>query len=152
MQAKTAVLQQKNKTLGIGGIALFFISVLSFIALALYRSVKLKNEIIASALNEKDILLREIRHRVKNNFQVISSLLSLQSRQIEDESIKQAINEGRNRVRSMALIHQNLYQNENITGVSVVEYLNKLTSELFYTYNISEDRIKLNLDLEDLDQ
>ena len=114
--------------------------------------MKLKNEIIASALNEKDILLREIRHRVKNYFQVISSLLSLQSRQIEDESIKQAINEGRNRVRSMALIHQNLYQNENITGVSVVEYLNKLTSELFYTYNISEDRIKLNLDLEDLDQ
>lgn len=145
------VLQQKNKTLTIGGVALLLISILSFVAFALYRNVKSKNGIIASALNEKDILLREIHHRVKNNLQVISSLLSLQSRQIEDEDIKQAINEGRNRVRSMALIHQNLYQKENLTGVSVVEYLNKLTSELFDTYNISEDRIKLNLGIQNID-
>jgi len=149
--ANVAVLEQKNKTLTLGSIALFIITGLSFIAFVLYRNVKSKNKIVASALNEKDILLREIHHRVKNNLQVISSLLSLQSRQIKNEDIKQAINEGRNRVRSMALIHQNLYQKENLTGVSVLHYLNKLTSELFDTYNISEDRVKLKLNIEDID-
>jgi|GEM_PF-627977 len=150
-EANAAVLEQKNKTLTIGGIALLIISLLSFVAFALYRSVKSKNGIIASALAEKDILLREIHHRVKNNLQIISSLLSLQSRQIDDVDIKQAINEGRNRVRSMALIHQNLYQKESLTGVSVPEYLNKLTSELFDTYNINNDRITLNLNIENID-
>jgi len=76
----------------------------------LYRKIKAQKLEIETALKEKDILLREIHHRVKNNLQIISSVLSLQSRQSKDSGIQQAINEGRNRVRSMALIHQNLYQ------------------------------------------
>lgn len=144
-------LNQKTKLLTIGGIALGIISLLTFFIFGLYRKVKQKNAIIASSLNEKDILLREIHHRVKNNLQVISSLLSLQSRQIEDKEIKQAINEGRSRVRSMALIHQNLYQKENLTGVSVEEYINKLTEELFDTYNITENQIVLTKSIQDIE-
>jgi two-component sensor histidine kinase len=113
----------------------------------LYLKIKLRNIKISSALNDKDILLREIHHRVKNNLQVISSLLSLQSRQIKDTNIKQAIDEGRNRVRSMALIHQNLYQRESLTGINVNTYLQKLIEELFETYNISQETIKLELDI-----
>jgi two-component sensor histidine kinase len=109
-----------------------------------------KNKIIEKALAEKDLLLREIHHRVKNNLQVISSLLKLQSRYIKDPKAIRAINEGRTRVRSMALIHQNLYQKENLTGVRVQQYFSKLLEELFATYRIDEEQIRLNTEIEDL--
>lgn len=124
---------------------------LGLILFLLYRKIKTQKAEIESALKEKDILLREIHHRVKNNLQIISSVLSLQSRQSKDSSIQQAINEGRNRVRSMALIHQNLYQKENLTGVSVTHYLEKLVGELFHTYNINSEVIKLKLAIEEID-
>ncbi|MCB0707324.1 MAG: tetratricopeptide repeat protein [Saprospiraceae bacterium] len=108
-----------------------------------------KNAVIAKALGEKDLLLREIHHRVKNNLQVISSLLSLQSRFIKDPHAISAINEGRSRVRSMALIHQNLYQKENLTGVHIKAYFSKLLQELFDTYRI-DNRIELETDIQDL--
>ena len=111
----------------------------------------MQNTIVFEALKEKDFLLREIHHRVKNNLQVISSLLSLQARQIGDKNIQKAINEGRSRVRSMALIHQNLYQNENLTGVSVERYLSNLLSELFDTYKVDSDKITLHFNIQDID-
>ena len=116
-----------------------------------YRKAKSQNKEIETALKEKDILLREIHHRVKNNLQIISSVLSLQSRQSRNSSIQQAINEGRNRVRSMALIHQNLYQRENLTGVCVDKYLEKLVQELFHTYNINREVISLELNVQNMD-
>jgi len=150
-KAQALTLKQQTAFLITTGGGFLIISVLSFFLYKYYKKVKRQNEIVSSALKEKDFLLREIHHRVKNNLQVISSLLSLQARQIEDEDIQKAIHEGRNRVRSMALIHQNLYQNENLTGVSVSSYLSKLLEELFDTYNVDADRIKLNLDIEDID-
>ncbi|MEL7122438.1 MAG: sensor histidine kinase, partial [Bacteroidota bacterium] len=114
------------------------------------RLLQEKNETIKKALNEKDLLLREIHHRVKNNLQVISSLLKLQSRYVKDPNALTAINEGRTRVRSMALIHQNLYQKENLTGVRVKQYFSKLLEELFATYRIDEGKIKLDTQIDDL--
>ena len=108
-----------------------------------------KNTLIASALEEKDLLLREIHHRVKNNLQLVSSLLNLQSRYIKDPTAVSAINEGRSRVRSMALIHQNLYQKENLTGVHVKQYFSKLLQELFETYQVL-DRVDLNLEIDEV--
>ena len=108
-----------------------------------YRQKQRDNAIISKALSEKELLLREIHHRVKNNLQVISSLLSLQSRFIEDESALQAIKEGRDRVKSMALIHQDLYQRDNLTGIKMESYFEKLINSLFNSYNISPGRIKL---------
>ncbi|MDA8692910.1 ATP-binding protein, partial [Saprospiraceae bacterium] len=143
-------LNEQKLIIASGIIGLIFLSLVSLLIIKLYKNIKSKNQIILSALKDKDILLREIHHRVKNNLQIISSLLSLQSRQISDIHVQQAINEGRNRVRSMALIHQNLYQNENLTGVDVHSYLQKLISELFSTYNTNQNNVSLALDVDNL--
>ncbi|MEO0895361.1 MAG: histidine kinase dimerization/phosphoacceptor domain -containing protein [Bacteroidota bacterium] len=114
-----------------------------------------KNGEILNALEEKEVLLKEIHHRVKNNLQVISSLLSLQSRQIKDPQAKKAFKEGRSRVQAMALIHQNLYQDDNLIGVDAPVYIEKLTSSLLHNYQVGEQDIRIhrlveaiNLDVE----
>jgi len=107
------------------------------------RSLAIKNNIILSSLEEKELLLNEIHHRVKNNLQVISSLLNLQSKYIEDPSALEAIKEGRNRVNSMSLIHQHLYGRENLSKIDVGLYLEKLSDSLFQSYNINRDRVHL---------
>ena len=109
-----------------------------------------KNEIISKALGEKDVLLREIHHRVKNNLQVISSLLNLQSKYISDDVALKAITEGKNRVNSMALIHQKLYQEKNLTGINTQDYFNDLVESLCDTYDISDNEINIVSDIEPL--
>ncbi|MDF1697265.1 MAG: histidine kinase dimerization/phosphoacceptor domain -containing protein [Saprospiraceae bacterium] len=141
--------------------ALVGIVLLGLISILLYNSLKAKrksqqlllekNTQISKALADKELLLKEIHHRVKNNLQVVSSLLGLQSEYIKDESALSAINEGRNRVRSMSLIHQNLYKEHSLKGISMKSYLEKLISGLFETYNINEDKIKLSLTIQDLE-
>ncbi len=115
----------------------------------LLRAKSKSSKVIAKSLNEKETLLREIHHRVKNNLQVISSLLSLQSRYIDDETAQAAVNEGQNRVKSMALIHQKLYQNNNLLGVEIVDYIKNLTLSLKDAYGI-EDQIKINYEVDNL--
>lgn len=132
--------------------SLFLISYLIYRSLVQKReSEKVlgeKNDIISKALHEKDILLREIHHRVKNNLQIISSLLSLQTRYTDDPQIALAIKSGKDRVKAMTLIHQNLYQKENLTGIKVDQYFDKLVKSLFNSYNISPDKIKLVTDID----
>lgn len=134
--------------------SLFFISYLIYRSLVQKREsetlLSQKNSIITTALREKEILLREIHHRVKNNLQVISSLLSLQTRYTDDPNIALAIKSGKDRVKSMTLIHQNLYQKENLTGIDVDSYFDKLVKSLFHSYNISKDRIQLETDIDTL--
>ena len=115
------------------------------------RKIESQNKVISKALSEKDILLREIHHRVKNNLQLVSSLLTLQGRSIDDVTAQQAINEGKSRVRSMALIHQDLYNRENLTTINVQNYLEKLTSEIFTTYRIDRENVDLTMNIEDID-
>lgn len=131
--------------LGLGGFALLF-----FLLYRFYRRNQQQKNIIAQSLNEKDILLKEIHHRVKNNLQFISSLLELQSQHVTDTSALDALQDGQNRVKSMALIHQNLYQEENLMGVQVDEYFEKLVSQLFDSYNIRNEQIHLDLDVQKL--
>ncbi len=129
-------------------------------ALLLYRLMRIKrkaaaqlrdkNAIVSKALNEKEILLREIHHRVKNNLQIISSLLGVQSRKIDDPRAQEAIQEGRNRVRSMALIHQNLYQDENLVGVSSNKYIEELIEELVSNYQIDDQLLTIKKDIDSL--
>lgn len=102
-----------------------------------------KNAIINKALDEKNLLLKEIHHRVKNNLQVISSLLRLQSRYIDDETALEAIQESQNRVRSMSLLHQNLYRDDRLTDVEVQTYFNQLIDELFQSYQVNQQQIKI---------
>ncbi len=111
------------------------------------RILAQKNELIQLALGDKETLLKEIHHRVKNNLQIISSLLSLQTRYISDEKAIQAVNEGKNRVKSMALIHQKLYQKDNLTGIEMDDYIQHLVESLFVSYGISSNKIKFTTDI-----
>ncbi|MDP5168959.1 MAG: tetratricopeptide repeat protein [Bacteroidia bacterium] len=115
------------------------------------QELERKNQQIKKTLGEKEILMREIHHRVKNNLQVISSLLSLQSRNIEDPKALEVMKEGRNRVKSMALIHQNLYQDENLVGIDTVDYIEKLTKSLVSSYQVNEGNIKIHIDVDQID-
>ena len=99
-------------------------------------------------MEDKDILLREIHHRVKNNLQVVSSLLNLQSSYISDKIALEAINEGKNRVSSMALIHQNLYTEKNLTEIETKRYFEELLDQLFDSYNIDSESISLQKDID----
>lgn len=142
---------QRNVFMLIAGIL-----VISAILLYLLLRTKSKsNVLISKSLEEKETLLKEIHHRVKNNLQIISSLLSLQSRYIEDENAKEAVNEGQNRVKSMALIHQKLYQYNNLTGVEALDYIQNLTAALRAAYGIDQEQVdvkynvdKLNIDVD----
>ncbi|MEM7374753.1 MAG: sensor histidine kinase [Bacteroidota bacterium] len=114
------------------------------------RLLEQKNTTIAQSLHEKETLLREIHHRVKNNLQVVSSLLSLQSDSIQDAKARQAFQEGQDRVYSMTLIHQNLYQTDNLTSMDIREYIGKLADSLFHSYNIRQEHIQLSIEAEPL--
>lgn len=97
------------------------------------------------SLEISEILLKEIHHRVKNNLMIVASLLSLQSRRIEDEEAQEAFIESRNRVNAMSMIHERLYGSTDLTSVDVPEFFHSLASQLFQSYNISSDRITLEL-------
>jgi len=99
---------------------------------------------------EVQTLLREIHHRVKNNLQIISSLLKLQARKISDESTLEALRTGQARVRSMALLHQRLYQGDELKEIPMQPYLADLTQSLMDAYQVDENRIQLRTDLDDL--
>lgn len=144
-------IEQQRKTIIYGASGLTAVALLSIVLFALSRKYLRQKTALAVALNQKDLLLREIHHRVKNNLQIVSSLLSLQGRSVTDSSVQQAINDGKSRVRSMALIHQNLYQRENLTGVNVRDYIEKLCSELMRTYLADDDRIKTIIDIPDIE-
>lgn len=140
-------IEQQRKTILYGAAGLTGVVLLSIVLFALLRKYLRQKSALAVALDQKDLLLREIHHRVKNNLQIVSSLLSLQGRSVTDSSVQQAINDGKSRVRSMALIHQNLYQRENLTGVNVRNYIEKLSDELMRTYLADDDRIKTRIDI-----
>ncbi len=113
------------------------------------RKLQVQKRIVEQALGEKELLLREIHHRVKNNLQTVSSLLSLQGRGITDEKAKEAVNDSRLRVKSMALIHQDLYREGDLTGVQMKDYVEKLATGLVTSYAMS-DRVDLKLDTQDI--
>ena len=105
---------------------------------------------IKKSLQVKDMLLKEIHHRVKNNLMVISSLLNLQSRCIKDEASKSIFKDSQNRARSMAMIHELLYQSSDLKSINFGNYINKLTNELCSVYITDPNKIKLNMDIGDI--
>jgi PAS domain S-box-containing protein len=113
---------------------------------------KLAEERIITALQEKEILLREIHHRVKNNMQVISSLLYLQATRAESEQVRQALTASQQRVIAMAMIHEILYSSQDFAGIDLSVYLKRLVLYLQEVYNNQADiRIALELDKVELD-
>ncbi len=106
---------------------------------------KRNEEQIKASLAEKEVLLKEIHHRVKNNLQVISSLLRLQSRYIQDENVMEMLKESQNRVRSMALVHEHLYQSKDLSRIDFSEYIRNLASHIFQAYEVKARGVKLNV-------
>jgi two-component sensor histidine kinase len=94
---------------------------------------KAAEEKIRASLQEKEVLLSEIHHRVKNNLQIISSLLALQGEQVEDEAVLGALKDSQGRIRSMALIHEQLYRSANLSRIDFAEYLRDLARALLQT-------------------
>jgi two-component sensor histidine kinase len=105
---------------------------------------------IRKSLREKEMLIREIHHRVKNNLTVISSLLELQSGQINDDAAMGIFDEARNRVNSMSMIHDRLYRLDDLSGMDFSEYLCSLTEQLFRNYRINDSKVRLDLNVQDL--
>lgn len=99
-------------------------------------------EVIRS-LNEKEVLLKEIHHRVKNNLQIISSLLNLQSNFIKDQEYLAVFRESQNRIKSMALIHEQLYQSRDLTHINFEEYMNDIVNHLIHAYATDLRRINI---------
>lgn len=117
-----------------------------FFALAIQR--KGYEEQISKSLNEKDLLLREIHHRVKNNMQIISSILNLQSYNVKDSDLLDILKQNQNRIKSMAMIHEKLYQSHNLVQIDFGDYLRSLTASIFYTYSVHAEGIDIDLDLD----
>jgi two-component sensor histidine kinase/HAMP domain-containing protein len=107
-------------------------------------------ENIKKSLNEKEVLLREIHHRVKNNMQIISSLLRLQSHNMKDKTYSRLFEESQNRITSMALVHEKLYQSKDLDKIDFNAYIRDMVTGLFQSYGISTDRIKLIFDIGDV--
>ncbi|MGC9516865.1 MAG: PAS domain S-box protein [Methanomicrobiales archaeon] len=105
---------------------------------------------IEKSLAEKDLLLKEIHHRVKNNLQIISSLLNLQSTFIDDSAAYEVFRESQNRVKSMAMIHEQLYQSKDLSHINFSDYIKSLVSGLLSSYTINPEQIKINIDVRDI--
>lgn len=110
--------------------------------------LRLANQHLSRALDEKTILLKEVHHRVKNNLQVISSLLNLQSGYITDPAALQVFTESRNRVRSMALIHEKLYKSDNLSHIDFEEYIGAVSGDLLATFAGSGRGIQITLEVD----
>lgn len=117
-------------------------------AVALYRWHA--EQKISTSLKEKEVLLREIHHRVKNNMQIISSLLRLQAETTKEKKLKESFKISQNRIHSMALIHEELYRSADLAHINFFLYIQKLLSKLFSSYGISTERIKLSIDIDNI--
>lgn len=126
----------------------------SLIGFFLFKNKK-KNALLAkqkalleTTVDEKNVLLKETHHRVKNSFQIVSSLLYLQSENIEDKEAKLAMQEAQNRVRSMVLIHQKLYSKDQLVGINTQEYFSDLANDIFESHQFIDNAISYTLDVE----
>ncbi len=111
---------------------------------------KHSEEIIKASLKEKELLLREIHHRVKNNMQIISSLLRLQSKYIKEKKYRILFEESQNTIRSMSLIHEKLYNSHDMSKVDFKEYISDLVSSLFHSYGINKSAITSRINIQDV--
>ncbi len=107
-------------------------------------------EQLQASLEEKDLLLKEVHHRVKNNLQVISSIFSLQSQTLEDKQALAILEESQNRISSMALIHEKLYQAANLANIDFAEYIRDLTYHLLASYNVNPDWVQTEMNIQSI--
>jgi two-component sensor histidine kinase len=114
----------------------------------LNKKLSHQREIIGQELKQKEALLNEIHHRVKNNLQVVSSMLSLQTQYLSDNSLKQIIEDSKGRINSMSLIHESLYRKDDFKEAIFSSYIQNLIPRLVETYGTDESKIQLIMNLE----
>jgi PAS domain S-box-containing protein len=112
--------------------------------------IKKAEDALKHSLHEKEILLKEIHHRVKNNLQIVSSLLKIQSSYVDDENVKQLFKESQNRVQSMSLIHQKLYQTKDLAHIDFREYIDTVSTHLQHSFGILEDKVEIKVDVHNI--
>jgi two-component sensor histidine kinase len=105
---------------------------------------------LKALLREREVLLQEVHHRVKNNMHSITSLLSIMASSIHDEQARRALQEGENRIRAMATVHQMLYKTDDLTHINFREYATDIVYHLFHSYGISTNQVAPKLDIEDV--
>jgi PAS domain S-box-containing protein len=111
---------------------------------------KKAEEKIKASLKEKEVMLKEIHHRVKNNMQIISSLINLQSARISDRKTAMMLKSSQDRIKSMAIIHEKLYQSEDFTKVDLDKYVRGLTDHLLLTYGVDRKNIRFHTQIKDI--
>jgi two-component sensor histidine kinase/predicted hydrocarbon binding protein len=121
---------------------------ISAVSIPSFLERKKTEEKIKSSLLEKEVLLKEIHHRVKNNLQIISSLLNLQAAKIEDETAREKYIESIGRVKSMAIIHELLYRSKNLSTIKIMDYLRELVTYISQSYSLNlKNHIKVDLEI-----
>ncbi len=114
------------------------------------EDVRQAQEQLHASLRDKEVLLKEIHHRVKNNLQIVYSLLRLQYRRIEDPHTAAILMDAQNRIKAIALIHEKLYRSENLSRVSLTHYVPNLVAGLFHSYKTSTNSIQMTTDIESI--
>ncbi|MCB9188745.1 MAG: sensor histidine kinase [Flavobacteriales bacterium] len=149
--------EQKQKIITVLAIGGGMLSILSIALLLLYRKGNKANQLIKDqrnsldkTLKQKEILLQEVHHRVKNNLQLIASLLNLQLSNLENETAIKAIEESRSRVQAIALMHKGLYQDDNYNSVDLVSYVNELVDNLKTISRSAEREVLFKVDVESI--
>jgi two-component sensor histidine kinase len=111
---------------------------------------------LTASLREKEVLLKEVHHRVKNNLQIVSSLLELQSDALDDAALLAQFRDSQDRIRSMALVHETLYQSQELARLDLAHYIHTLSAQLVQSYNIDPQRITVRIQVHtvvlDMDQ
>ncbi|WP_445637525.1 PAS domain-containing protein [Nostoc sp. DSM 114161] len=111
---------------------------------------KQAEEKIKASLKEKQVLLQEIHHRVKNNLGIVSSLLQMQCRRTQDAQATAILRDSQNRIASIALVHEKLYRSDDLANINFAQYIPDLTSNLFDSYNVKSSQIQLNIQVDDV--
>jgi two-component sensor histidine kinase len=109
-----------------------------------------KNLAIAESLAQREMLLKEIHHRVKNNLQIVSSLLNLQVDNAEQKSSEEILQLSQSRIQAMAIIHEKLYQSENLKSISLKEYIENLITYFERSYDLEKQQIKIDMQVEEV--
>jgi hypothetical protein len=111
---------------------------------------KKAEDLIKASLKEKEVLLKEIHHRVKNNLQIVTSLLQMQSRRAKEPQALEVLRDSKNRIASIALVHEKLYRSEDLANIDFGQYIPDLITHLFDTYNVSSNSVELNINVENI--
>ena len=138
---------QKSKTQrNISILSLVAVLILAVLLMLAYRKIRSTNKQLSKSVRNKEILMQEVHHRVKNNLTILKSLIYLRLRSIEDPNVQEILNELQLRIHSMAMIHQNLYDVDDSSQINFGEFLQQLITELDTALNADEDKVKITID------